>query len=137
MSQNSVDLVIRGGTLVSPQGRVAAGLAIQDGRIVAIEEDRLLPPASETIDARGLFVLPGMVDAHVHFRDPGDTDSEDWQSGSAAAACGSSAWAGVSGRSKSNETASLGGAVAGAAGAGAAAAGSAVNEGKSKSNEGA
>ena len=88
MTANPVDVVIRGGTLVAPEGRMAAALAIQDGVIVAIEEERLLPPARETIDANGLFVLPGVIDAHVHFRDPGDTDSEDWETGSAAAACG-------------------------------------------------
>ena len=88
MSEDAVDLVIRGGTLVSPRGQVAAALVIDGGRIVAIEEDRLLPKAKETIDARRMLVLPGMVDAHVHFRDPGDTESEDWESGSAAAACG-------------------------------------------------
>ena len=87
MSEDAVDLVIRGGTLVSPRGQVAAAAA-SGGRIVAIEEDRLLPKAKETIDARRMLVLPGMVDAHVHFRDPGDTESEDWESGSAAAACG-------------------------------------------------
>ncbi len=88
MSGNLVDVVIRGGTLVAPDGRMAAALAIQDGIIVAIGEERFLPPARETIDASGLFVLPGVIDAHVHFRDPGDTDSEDWETGSAAAACG-------------------------------------------------
>ncbi len=88
MSEHSVDLVIRGGTLVSPRGQIAAGLVVLDGRIVAIEEDRLLPRATHTIDARGMLVLPGMVDAHVHFRDPGDTENEDWESGSASAACG-------------------------------------------------
>jgi dihydroorotase len=88
MSAAVVDLVIRGGTLVDPDGRMTAGLAIHDGVIAAIEEARLLPPARETIDASGLHVLPGMIDAHVHFRDPGNTEDEDWQTGSAAAACG-------------------------------------------------
>ena len=83
-----MDVVIRGGTLIAPEGRMAAALAIQDGTIVAIGDERFLPPARETIDASGLFVLPGVIDAHVHFRDPGDTESEDWESGSAAAACG-------------------------------------------------
>ena len=88
MSEDMVDLVIRGGTLVSPRGQMAAGLVIHEGRIVAIEDERLHPKAKQTIDARGMLVLPGMVDAHVHFRDPGDTESEDWETGSAAAACG-------------------------------------------------
>ena len=83
-----MDLVVRGGTLVSSEGRSNAGLAVRDGVIVAIAEDRLLPHAAETIDATGLYILPGVIDAHVHFRDPGNTDDEDWQTGSAAAACG-------------------------------------------------
>ena len=88
MRADGVDLVIRGGTLVAPEGRYSAAVAIQDGIIVAIGEERLLPPAREIIDASSLFILPGVIDAHVHFRDPGNTDDEDWQSGSAAAACG-------------------------------------------------
>jgi allantoinase len=88
MTKDIVDTVIRGGTLVGADGLVAAGLAIQDGIIVAVEEDRFLPAARQTIDVSGLFVLPGVIDAHVHFRDPGDTESEDWESGSAAAAYG-------------------------------------------------
>lgn len=87
-TDTDIDLVIRGGTLVGPNGRISAGLAIRDGIIAAIGKDRDLPAAKETIDASGLFVLPGVIDAHVHFRDPGDTENEDWQSGSAAAACG-------------------------------------------------
>jgi dihydroorotase len=83
-----VDVVIRGGVLVAPEGEISAGLAIKDGVVVAVEQDRHLPPAAETIDARGLFVLPGVIDCHVHLRDPGDTDKEDWASGTAAAACG-------------------------------------------------
>lgn len=87
-AKNPVDLVIRGGTLVSAEGRIVAGVAVNHGIIVAIGNEQLLPPAKETIDASGLFVLPGVIDAHVHFRDPGDTDNEDWQTGSAAAASG-------------------------------------------------
>lgn len=87
-TEKPVDLVINGGTLVSAHGRIVAGIAVDHGVIVAIGNEQLLPPAEETIDASGLFVLPGVIDAHVHFRDPGDTDNEDWQTGSAAAAAG-------------------------------------------------
>lgn len=88
MATEPVDVVIRGGVLVAPEGDVAAGVAVKDGVIVAVAEDRYLPPAAETIDARGLFVLPGVIDGHVHLRDPGDIDKEDWATGTAAAACG-------------------------------------------------
>jgi allantoinase len=83
-----IDLVIRGGTVVSAEGRVRANVAVDRGTVVAVGHEDLLPPAAETIDASGLFVLPGIIDAHVHFRDPGETENEDWQSGSAAAAAG-------------------------------------------------
>ncbi len=82
------DLVIRGGTLVSPEGRLRAGLAIRDGVVVAVADDEALPPAAEVLDAHGLHVLPGVIDAHVHFREPGFEHKEDWRSGTAAAACG-------------------------------------------------
>ena len=47
-----------------------------------------MPAAKERFDAKGLHVLPGAIDSHVHFRDPGYPHKEDWGSGSAAAACG-------------------------------------------------
>ena len=47
-----------------------------------------MPPAAETLDATGLHVLPGAIDVHVHFRDPGYPHKEDWASGTAAAAFG-------------------------------------------------
>ena len=83
-----VDTVVRGGTVVNENGRVQGGVAIKDGRIVAIGDDAALPEARETIDATGKLVLPGVIDVHVHFRDPGMTEKEDWATGSAAAAVG-------------------------------------------------
>ena len=47
-----------------------------------------MPPARETLDAKGLHILPGAIDVHVHFRDPGYPHKEDWESGTAAAAFG-------------------------------------------------
>jgi len=61
-------------------------LGIEDGKIVSIK--KIAPTASETIDVNGKLVLPGLIDAHVHFRDPGLTFKEDFFSGSAAAAAG-------------------------------------------------
>ncbi len=83
-----VDLVVRGGTLVSPEGRTRGGVAIDGGVIVAVGADDALPTARETVDASGRHVIPGVIDAHVHFREPGLEYKEDWQTGSAAAACG-------------------------------------------------
>jgi len=83
-----VDLVIKGGKIVHSTDIYAAGLAVQDGRIVAISQEAHLPPARQTIEADGLLVLPGVIDPHVHMRDPGHTEREDWTTGSGAAAMG-------------------------------------------------
>ena len=88
MSPGAVDLVIRGGRLVSSTGIMSAGIAIEGGVIVAISRDDALPNSRETIDATGKYVLPGVIDPHVHFRSPGYEYKEDWASGTAAAACG-------------------------------------------------
>jgi allantoinase len=83
-----VDLLIKDGSLVTPQGTVRADLAVDSGRIVALGDRRCFPKAAATIDARGLTVLPGLVDDHVHFREPGLTHKEDILTGSRAAAAG-------------------------------------------------
>ena len=84
----TADLVIANGTIVGPHGAVAASLAIKDGRIAAIGAEGTMPPALETLDAAGLHLLPGAIDVHVHFREPGYPHKEDWESGTAAAAFG-------------------------------------------------
>lgn len=83
---NAADLVVRGGTIVTPDGRLRADLAVRDGRVHGIGLE--LPPAPREIDATGLLVLPGLIDAHVHFRDPGMVYKEDFGTGSRAAAVG-------------------------------------------------
>lgn len=82
------DLAIHGGTIVNDWGRVEASLAIRDGRVLAIGAPETMPAAREAIDATGRFVIPGAIDPHVHFRDPGLEYKEDWASGTAAAAAG-------------------------------------------------
>jgi dihydroorotase len=79
-----LDLAIDGGTVVTPRGRSAANVYVLDGRIAAVTDARL--EARERVDAGGLLVLPGMVDAHVHLMDPGATEREDFPTGTAAAA---------------------------------------------------
>lgn len=81
------DCEIVGATIVTPQGRQQRVLAIRDGRIIGLL-DEPTGVASRTIDATGLLALPGMVDQHVHFMDPGDTTREDFPHGSGAAALG-------------------------------------------------
>ena len=80
------DLGIEGGTVVSGNGRSQANLYVQDGVVAAVTDQRL--GARERCNASGLFVLPGMIDGHVHFQDPGDTSREDFVSGTSAAAVG-------------------------------------------------
>jgi dihydroorotase len=82
------DLVIRGGRVVSPDSVVEASVAIKDGKILAVGADEAMPPAKDTLDAKGMHVLPGAIDVHVHFRDPGYPHKEDFASGTAAAAFG-------------------------------------------------
>ena len=80
------DVLIRGGHLVTPDAVVQADLAIVDGRIEAIAPD--VGTSREVIDATGLHVFPGVVDAHVHFNEPGRTDWEGAGTGSRAFAAG-------------------------------------------------
>ena len=84
----TADLVIKNGKVVSPDAVIEASIAIKDGRVLAIGADSAMPPAKEIFDAAGMHILPGAIDDHVHFRDPGYPHKEDWQSGTAAAAFG-------------------------------------------------
>lgn len=80
------DLVIRGGTLVTPSGSRRADIAIEAGGIAAIGDE--LPGGKSEIDARGLTILPGLIDVHLHFNEPGRTDWEGAATGSRALAAG-------------------------------------------------
>src|SRR6266511_2343336 len=78
------DLAVVGGTVVTSTGVARADLVVSGGRIVAAGS--VDAAVSRTVDAAGLHVLPGMVDSHVHLMDPGDTEREDFPTGTAAAA---------------------------------------------------
>jgi allantoinase len=81
------DLVIRGATVVLPGVfPVVADVAIDGETIAAVGPE--LEAGREELDARGLHVLPGAIDAHVHFNEPGRTDWEGWATGSRALAAG-------------------------------------------------
>ena len=84
-----VDLIVRNGTVVTTGGQYEADLAIANGRFVAIGapgQPRL--EADEVYDASGQHVLPGVIDGHVHFREPGLEYKEDFRTGSRAAVMG-------------------------------------------------
>jgi allantoinase len=80
------ETIIRGGRAVLPSGVENVDIAIADGRIQSIGPD--LPSARREIDARGLHILPGIIDIHVHFNEPGRTEWEGAATGSAALAAG-------------------------------------------------
>ena len=81
------DLVLKGGTVVNQDGVGLRDVGVRAGRIVAIGS---LDPgrAGEVVDARGLHVLPGVIDTQVHFREPGAEHKEDLETGSLAAVMG-------------------------------------------------
>jgi len=82
--------IIQGGTIVN-EGRTFDGtIVIEDGKITQIIQGNTDPEASsdEVIDASGCFVLPGIIDDHVHFREPGLTEKADIDTESRAAAAG-------------------------------------------------
>ncbi len=87
-SMRQVDLVIAGGRLVTPEQELDAAIAVDLGRIVSMGASETMPPAREVIDAAGLHVLPGAIDVHVHFREPGFSHKETWTSATQAAALG-------------------------------------------------
>jgi dihydroorotase (multifunctional complex type) len=84
-----VDLVVRNGTVVTADGRSESDIAIEGGRVVEVAaRGRLTVTGRDELDATGRFVIPGVIDGHVHLRDPGLTWKEDFGSGTAAAVMG-------------------------------------------------
>jgi dihydroorotase len=79
--------IVRGRRIVMPSGTRAADVLIEDGRIAGIEPHGSVT-APEVVDAAERLVIPGLVDSHVHTRDPGQTYKEDFRSASRAAARG-------------------------------------------------
>jgi len=81
------DLLIRGGTTVLPWGETEAAIGVAGGRIVTVEAPTSAT-ASQIVEASGLHVLPGLIDPHVHLRDPGDAAVESIPTGTRAAVLG-------------------------------------------------
>jgi allantoinase len=80
------DLLVRGGALVMTAGMTSGDIAIEGGVIVGVGEG--LGAAAAEVNAEGLHIFPGLIDAHVHFNEPGRTHWEGFASGSAALAAG-------------------------------------------------
>ncbi len=79
-----IDLIVRGAQIITPGSPAESDLYVHEGKVVGL--GRLDQLSREVVDGKGLFLLPGMIDAHVHFMDPGDLTREDFPAGSAAAA---------------------------------------------------
>ncbi len=82
------DLVIRGGSVYGPDGPIDADVHVTDGVITGVETGGVTPAGATVIDARGMYVMPGAIDVHVHSRDPGFPEKEDFGTLTAAAALG-------------------------------------------------
>src|SRR3972149_3267280 len=80
--------LIRNGQIATLHGRKRADIMIRGERIVAIEGGLTAPPGAELIDADHRIILPGLIDAHVHLREPGGEHKEDLTSGTRAALAG-------------------------------------------------
>jgi len=92
---SSVDLVVKNAKIWTPSGIIEGGLAVKEGKIVAISKDYGLPKGDREIKADGNLVIPGLVDEHVHLGDPYEgpgrevaVEREDFSHGTMAAANG-------------------------------------------------
>jgi allantoinase len=84
---SAFDLIVRGGTLVTPDGLQQADIGVAGERFAKIAPS-IAESAAREIDATGRYVLPGIIDAHVHFNEPGRAEWEGLATGSAALAAG-------------------------------------------------
>src|SRR6267378_1268175 len=80
------DLIIRGGTIVTPTEVRVADIAVSDSKIAA--RGKVSGSAKQTVAAEGLHVFPGLIDSHVHFNEPGRADWEGIETGSRGLAAG-------------------------------------------------
>ena len=82
-------ILLKGGRVLNPATNMdeIADVLVENEKVVAIEKN-ITADVDKVIDAEGKFVMPGFIDLHVHFRDPGLTHKEDIITGMAAAAHG-------------------------------------------------
>jgi dihydroorotase-like cyclic amidohydrolase len=82
------DLLIYNAQVVTPGGTIRGAVLVNEGQVAAILTGGDFPDVKERVDAEGNFLLPGVVDIHVHFREPGQEYKGGYASESAAAAVG-------------------------------------------------
>ena len=83
------DLIIKNGTIVTADSIIQGDLAIKDGKIMEVSVGKSLEAtADKVMDAEGLHILPGLIDTHVHFNEPGRTEWEGLETGSRSLAAG-------------------------------------------------
>src|SRR5579864_4754617 len=80
-------MIIKNGKIMIGDDLVGVDISISEGKIASIEKSGTGDTAN-VFDAHGLLVFPGLIDPHVHFRDPGFTNKEDFESGTRGAAAG-------------------------------------------------
>ena len=88
-----VDTIVRGGQVVSASCVTDTAIAIRGDRIVGLGPETVLPAADRVIDASGKYVLPGLIDCHLHI----GAEYDNWQTASQAAALTGLWWWAVSG----------------------------------------
>src|SRR5262245_11511166 len=81
-------MLLRGASVVAEHGQVDADVLVEDGRITAVEPGIRPSGDLDLIDLQGHVILPGSIDLHVHFEEPGNEQREDFGTGTAAAAAG-------------------------------------------------
>lgn len=82
------EYAIVNGTIVDKEKRYEATIFVKDGKISKIEEGHIGTGDLDVVDVKGKYILPGLIDVHVHFRNPGNPEKEDWTTGSKAALAG-------------------------------------------------
>ena len=84
-----MSVLLKNGLVVTAQGSSVADVFV-DGESIKVIGTGLSPTADETVDATGKYMLPGAIDPHTHIDMPfiGTTSSDDWRTGTIAAACG-------------------------------------------------
>ena len=81
-------ILIQNGTLVTPQGIAQEDILVEGETIAAVGKDLSAPHSARIVNAEGLLIFPGLIDAHVHLREPGGEHKEDFASGTRAALAG-------------------------------------------------